>query len=69
MKWYFAYGSNMDVARLLDGRLARKGVAMGARIGGRLDGWELAFNKVGRAQKGSARAISWPRRERSCTGP
>ena len=52
MKWYFAYGSNMNVARLLDGRLAQKGVGMGARIGGRLDGWELAFNKIGRAQKG-----------------
>ncbi len=52
LKWYFAYGSNMNVARLLDGRLAQKGVGMGARIGGRLDGWELAFNKVGRAVKG-----------------
>jgi hypothetical protein len=53
LKWYFAYGSNMNVARLLDGRLAQQGVAMGARIGGRLDGWELAFNKVRVAQKGS----------------
>ena len=53
MKWYFAYGSNMNVARLLDGRLAQKGVAMGARIGGRLDGWQLAFNKVARVQGGA----------------
>ena len=53
LKWYFAYGSNMNVARLLDGRLAQKGVAMGARIGGRLDGWELAFNKVARTPKGT----------------
>lgn len=52
MKWYFAYGSNMNVERLLDGRLAQKGVGMGARIGGRLDGWELAFNKI-RAEKSS----------------
>jgi gamma-glutamylcyclotransferase len=52
LKWYFAYGSNMNVARLLDGRLAKKGVAMGARIGGRLDGWELSFNKI-RQEKGS----------------
>ena len=43
----------MNVARLLDGRLARKGVAMGARVGGRLDGWELAFNKIARAPKGA----------------
>jgi len=53
MKWYFAYGSNMNVARLLDGRLAQKGVAMGARIGGRLDGWQLAFNKIARAPSGA----------------
>jgi len=52
LTWYFAYGSNMNVARLLDGRLAQKGVAMGARIGGRLDGWQLAFNKI-RQDKGS----------------
>jgi gamma-glutamylcyclotransferase len=52
MKWYFAYGSNMNPVRLLDGRLAQKGVAMGARIGGRLDGWELVFNKI-RQDKGS----------------
>ena len=49
MQWYFAYGSNMNLARLLDGRLALKGVTMGARIGGRLDGWQRAFNKVARA--------------------
>ena len=53
MIWYFAYGSNMNVARLLDGRLAQKGVTMGARIGGRLEGWELSFNKIRVAQKGS----------------
>jgi hypothetical protein len=53
LKWYFAYGSNMNVARLLDGRLAQKGVAMGRRIGGRLDGWELAFNKVARTPAGA----------------
>jgi gamma-glutamylcyclotransferase len=53
LKWYFAYGSNMNVARLRDGRLAEKGVGMGARVGGRLDGWELAFNKIGRAPKGA----------------
>lgn len=52
LTWYFAYGSNMNVARLLDGRLAQKGVAMGERIGGRLDGWQLAFNKI-RQDKGS----------------
>ncbi len=53
MKWYFAYGSNMNPARLGDDRLARKGVAMGARVGGRLDGWQLAFNKIGRGGKGA----------------
>jgi cation transport regulator ChaC len=57
LTWYFAYGSNMNPARLLDDRLRAKGVAMGARIGtrigGRLDGWQLAFDKIGRAPKGA----------------
>ncbi len=43
--WYFAYGSNMDAARLFDARLAKAGVAWGRREGGRLDDWRLAFNK------------------------
>ncbi|MBV8393389.1 MAG: gamma-glutamylcyclotransferase [Alphaproteobacteria bacterium] len=53
MRWYFAYGSNMNPARLVDGRLAAKGVTMGQRIGGRLDGWTLAFNKVARSPIGA----------------
>jgi gamma-glutamylcyclotransferase len=51
--WYFAYGSNMDPARLVDDRLKREGVVMGERIGGRLDGWQLAFDKIARAPKGA----------------
>ncbi len=46
MIWYFAYGSNMDAARLIDGRLTPKGVAVARRIGGRLDGWRLTFDKL-----------------------
>jgi hypothetical protein len=38
LTWYFAYGSNMNRTRLVDDRLQPKGVAMGLRIGGRLDG-------------------------------
>jgi len=53
MNWYFAYGSNMNVARLVDGRLKEKGVAIGARIAGRLDGWQLAFNKIARTPPGA----------------
>lgn len=45
MRWYFAYGSNMDATRLFDQRLAPEGVARGERIGGRLDGWRLTFDK------------------------
>jgi gamma-glutamylcyclotransferase len=46
MKWYFAYGSNMNAARLIDDRLKGGGVAdRPQRIGGQLDGWRLAFNK------------------------
>lgn len=51
--WYFAYGSNMDAARLFDGRLAPKGIARGERLAGRLDGWQLAFNKVARHLPGA----------------
>ncbi len=46
MIWYFAYGSNMDPARLIDGRMTPRGVAVSRRIGGCLEGWRLAFDKV-----------------------
>jgi hypothetical protein len=48
LTWYFAYGSNMNAARLFEERLKPEGVAAGERIAGRLDGWRLAFNKRGR---------------------
>jgi cation transport regulator ChaC len=53
MNWYFAYGSNMNPARLVDDRLRPKGVAHGLRVGGRLDGWRLTFDKIARAPKGA----------------
>ena len=53
MNWYFAYGSNMNPARLVDDRLTPKGVALGRRIGGRLDGWRLTFDKVARQPTGA----------------
>ncbi len=51
--WYFAYGSNMDAVRLFEERLKPKGVAAGARVGGRLDGWRLTFDKQARAPSGA----------------
>ena len=54
MIWYFAYGSNMDPARLADQRLREGAVQMGPRIGGRLDGWRLVFNKIARSPEGAA---------------
>ena len=54
MVWYFAYGSNMNLARLSDQRLKERAVQMGPRIGGRFDGWRLAFNKVARSPAGAA---------------
>ena len=42
------------------------GVAMGARIGGRLDGWQLAFNKIRVAQKGSGTGNILVRPARPC---
>ena len=56
MVWYFAYGSNMNPARLSDQRLKERAVQMGPRIGGRLDGWRLVFNKVARQPAGAAAA-------------
>ncbi|HYD08340.1 MAG TPA: gamma-glutamylcyclotransferase family protein [Reyranella sp.] len=54
MIWYFAYGSNMNPARLADQRLKERAVQMGPRIGGRRDGWRLVFNKIARAPEGAA---------------
>jgi len=62
LTWYFAYGSNMDAARLFDQRLAPKGVPRGERIAGRLDGWRLAFDKPSRLLKGGAAANIVPDR-------
>ena len=56
LTWYFAYGSNMDPVRLFDQRLAPRGVPRGARIGGRLDGWRLVFDKPSRLLRGGAAA-------------
>jgi len=53
VSWYFAYGSNMNPLRLASERLAPKGVVLGRRIGGRLDGWRLTFDKVARSPKGA----------------
>lgn len=44
--WYFAYGSNMDITRLYDARLKPRGVPVNERRLGRLDGWQLLFNKT-----------------------
>ncbi|MGZ3341156.1 MAG: gamma-glutamylcyclotransferase [Reyranella sp.] len=53
MNWYFAYGSNMNAVRLFEERLQPEGVPWGERIAGRLDGWQLAFNKRARAPLGA----------------
>ena len=53
MNWYFAYGSNMNAARLFEDRLRPDGVARGERIAGWLDGWRLAFNKRARLPPGA----------------
>jgi gamma-glutamylcyclotransferase len=53
VNWYFAYGSNMNAARLFEDRLKPEGVGRGERIAGRLDGWRLAFNKRARTPSGA----------------
>lgn len=52
--WYFAYGSNMNPARLFDERMAGSGVRWGRRIAGWLDDWQLAFNKPWSRFEGAA---------------
>ena len=42
--WYFAYGSNMDPARLKT-RCTDKGAPVLERVAGHLPGWRLVFNK------------------------
>ena len=54
--WYFAYGSNMDMARLHEARLKPRGVPVSARTLGRLDGWRLVFNKPWHKFSGAAAA-------------
>jgi len=54
--WYFAYGSNMDPARLFDARLAPAGVACFERVLGRLDDWVLTFDKPSAYFHGAAAA-------------
>lgn len=51
---YFAYGSNMDPARLFLDRMAKDGVEWGTRIAARLDGWRLAFDKPWARYDGAA---------------
>jgi gamma-glutamylcyclotransferase len=53
LTWYFAYGSNMSAERLFEARLMPEGVAAGPRIGGRLDGWRLTFDKQARSPAGA----------------
>ncbi|CAN5889275.1 gamma-glutamylcyclotransferase [soil metagenome] len=53
LTWYFAYGSNMNAQRLFEERLKPERVAAGERIAGRLDGWQLAFNKRARTPLGA----------------
>jgi len=43
--WYFAYGSNMNPARLVDDRLRPRGVTVQQRLPAVLPDWALAFNK------------------------
>ncbi|HRE21576.1 MAG TPA: gamma-glutamylcyclotransferase [Rhabdaerophilum sp.] len=44
-RWYFAYGSNMNPARLFGERMVGNGIEHGRRLPASLPGWRLAFNK------------------------
>jgi cation transport regulator ChaC len=53
--WYFAYGSNMDPARLKE-RCTDKGAPVLERVAGHLAGWRLVFNKQRRDRPGEGAA-------------
>ena len=59
--WYFAYGSNMDAARLKQ-RCTDKGAPILERVAGHLAGWRLAFNKRrrDRPREGAANVVEDP---------
>lgn len=61
MNWYFAYGSNMSAVRLFEDRLKPEGVRWGERVAGRLDGWQLAFDKIARSPAGAGAGNIVPR--------
>ena len=54
--WYFAYGSNMNPARLFEQRLGGAGVGHGPRIGGQLADWALCFNVIASSTPGGGYA-------------
>jgi hypothetical protein len=55
--WYFAYGSNMNPARLFEQRLGGAGVGHGPRIAGRLMDWALCFNVIASSTPGTLNAM------------
>ncbi|WP_341705502.1 gamma-glutamylcyclotransferase family protein [Ferrovibrio sp.] len=59
--WYFAYGSNMNPARLADDRLLPRGVRVEQRLPASLPGWALAFNKPWAKFNGAGAANIVPR--------
>jgi cation transport regulator ChaC len=66
--WYFAYGSNMNPARLFDERLGGDGVPYGARIAGALSDWALCFNVRSTRRRGAGYANITPQPGASTPG-
>lgn len=66
--WYFAYGSNMNPARLFEQRLGGDGVAHGPRIAGALADWALCFNVRVRRTRGAGYANITPESGASTPG-
>ena len=50
-EWYFAYGSNMNPARM-----AQRGMRMHGALAATLTGWQLSFNKRAHGKQGVAYA-------------
>ena len=49
-EYYFAYGSNMDEHRLKE----KRKITFYEKFSGKLDGWELIFNKIASTKPGVA---------------
>ena len=61
LKYYFAYGSNMDEHKLK----IKRNIDFYEKFSGKLDGWEIVFDKIASGKSGAAYSNISPK-ENSC---